>query len=260
MSLHAAPETMKGRLAAGETLVGSFTNLGSPLAVEAMGVGGLDWVLIDLEHGGGHEAALVGQLHAAAAARLHAIVRVESLERARAGRALDLGAEGLMFPRVDDPAHARQAIAALRYPPEGERGIATYNRACAFGTRPQAIDEAAGRVLGIVQIESPEAVGAVDAIAAIDGVDVLFIGPGDLSHAMGIRGQLDHPAFRAAVASVVRAADSAGKAAGILTTRAEQVAGAVADGFRMIGVGSDSTLLVQAAATVASAAAGARTP
>jgi 2-keto-3-deoxy-L-rhamnonate aldolase RhmA len=246
--------TMKARLAAGETLVGAFANLGSPLAVEAMGLAGLDWVLIDLEHGGGHEAALIGQLHAAGGAGIHALVRVEAAERARAGRALDVGAEGVMFPRVDTLDEARAAIRLLRYGPDGDRGVATYNRACGFGTRPEAIDEAAGRILGVVQIESPEAVEAAQDIARLDGVDVLFIGPGDLSHAMGIRGELDHPAFRSAVARVVAAAAAAGKAAGILVGSAAALPGAAEDGFRMIGVGSDSTLLVQGAGAVVAAA------
>jgi 2-keto-3-deoxy-L-rhamnonate aldolase RhmA len=251
--------TMKARLAAGETLVGAFANLGSALAIEAMGVAGLGWALVDLEHGGGHEAALVGQLHAAAATDMHALVRVEAAERARAGRALDLGAEGVMFPRIDTVEEARAAIRLLHYGPGGERGVATYNRACRFGTRPQAIDEAAERVLGIVQVESPPAVESAAEIARLDGVDVLFIGPGDLSHAMGIRGQLDSPQFRDAVSRVVAAADGAGKAAGILVNSAAAVPGAIADGFRMIGVGSDSTLLVQGAAAAA-AAAGERAP
>lgn len=245
---------MKARLAAGETLVGAFANLGSPLAVEAMGAAGLDWALVDLEHGGGHEAALVGQLHAAAVAGMHALVRVEAAERARAGRALDLGAEGVMFPRLDTVEEARAAIRLLRYPPEGERGVATYNRACGFGTRPEAIDEAAERILGVVQIESPAAVDAAPEIARLDGVDVLFIGPGDLSHAMGIRGRVGAPEFRDAVSRVVSAAEGAGKAAGILVNSASALPAAAADGFRMIGVGSDSTLLVQSAAAVAVAA------
>jgi 2-keto-3-deoxy-L-rhamnonate aldolase RhmA len=245
---------MKARLAAGETLVGSFANLGSPLAVEAMGLAGLDWVLVDLEHGGGHEAALVGQLHAAAVSGMHALVRVEAAQRARAGRALDLGAEGVMFPRLDTVDEARAAIRLLRYQPEGDRGVATYNRACGFGTKPEAIDTAAERVLGIVQIESPAAVDAAEGIARLDGADVLFIGPGDLSHAMGIGGQFDHPEFRGAVERVVAAAESAGKAAGILVGSGAGLPGAVDDGFRMIGVGSDSTLLAQAVGAVMAAA------
>jgi 2-keto-3-deoxy-L-rhamnonate aldolase RhmA len=239
--------TMKARLRAGETLVGTFVNLGSPLAVEACGVAGFDWVLIDLEHGGGHEAALVGQLHAAAVTGTHALVRVERADRSRAGRPLDLGAEGIMFPRIDTVDQARAAVACLRYGPEGDRGVATYNRACRFGTYPAAISEAAHRTLGIVQIESPAAVHEAEAIAALDGVDALFVGPGDLSQAMGRFGAFGDPEFRAALEHVVAAAEGAGKAAGILVSRPDQVAGALADGFRMIGVGSDSTLLVQAA-------------
>jgi 2-keto-3-deoxy-L-rhamnonate aldolase RhmA len=249
--MSAAP--MKARLRAGETLVGSFANLGSALAVEALGLAGMDWVLIDLEHGGGHEAALAGQLHAAAVTGTHALVRVEAPERARAGRALDLGAEGVMFPRIDSVDAAREAIGLLHYPPAGERGVATYNRACGFGTRPEAIDQAGERVLGVVQIESPSAVEAAEGIAALEGVDVLFVGPGDLSHAMGIRGRLEDPAFRSAIERVVAAAETAGKAAGILVGQPEQVRAAAADGFRMIGVGSDSTLLVQRAGAVAAA-------
>src|SRR3712207_3176722 len=121
--------TLRERLLGGDTLVGTFLNLGSPLAAEACAVAGLDWVLVDLEHGGGHEAALAGQLQAAQGAGAHALVRVESLERPRAGRALDLGAEGIMFPHVDSADEAREAVRRLRYPPAGDRGVATYNRA-----------------------------------------------------------------------------------------------------------------------------------
>lgn len=248
-----ADPTFRERLRGGETLVGTFLNLGSGLAAEACALAGLDWVLVDLEHGGGHEAALAGQLQAAQGAGAHALVRVESLERARTGRALDLGAEGVMFPRVDSVGDARSAIAHLRYPPAGDRGVATYNRAAGFGSRPGAIAEADERICGVVQIESPAAVEAAAGIAELDGVDVLFIGPGDLSHSMGRFGALEDPEVRAAFAHVVEVAGAAGKAAGILVPAPERVEAARADGFRMIGVGSDSTLLLQAARRAAEA-------
>lgn len=251
---------MRARLRDGETLVGCFLNLGSALAAEACATAKLDWVLIDLEHGGGHEAVLAGQLQAAQGAGAHAVVRVESLERARAERPLDLGAEGIMFPRVHSVEDARAAIKHLRYPPTGDRGVATYNRACGFGSRPGAIATADERITGIVQIESPAAVEAAPEIAAIDGVDVLFIGPGDLSHAMGRFGAIDDPEVRAAFAYVVDAATVAGKAAGLLIADAARAERALADGFRFIGVGSDSTLLCQGAGrAVAAVRAGART-
>jgi 2-keto-3-deoxy-L-rhamnonate aldolase RhmA len=245
----------KARLAAGDTLIGAFANLGSPLAVEALAIAGLDWVLVDLEHGGGHEAALMGQIHGSAAGGAALLVRVEVGERPRIQRALDLGADGVMIPRIDSAAQAAEAVAHTRFPPLGDRGVATYNRACAFGTRPQALDEAAERVVCVVQIESPEAVADAVAIAALDGVDALFIGPGDLSQAMGIRGRFDDPRFRDAVERVVGATRAAGKAAGILVPGPGGVAGALADGFRLLAVGSDSTLLVQAGAAVVAAAA-----
>jgi 2-keto-3-deoxy-L-rhamnonate aldolase RhmA len=243
--------SLKARLRAGETVLGTFCNLGSALAVEAVCLGGLDWVLIDLEHGGGSEAELAGQLLAAAATRTPSLVRVESPAYPRAGRVLDMGADGVMFPRIDSAEQARAAIATLQYPPAGQRGVATYNRAGGFGTRPGAIDDAAERILGVVQIESPQAVEAAEEIAALDGVDVLFIGPGDLSHAMGIRGQLSEPRFRAAVERVVAAAEGAGRAAGILAGGPEAVAAAAADGFRFIGAGSDSAMLARAGAELA---------
>jgi 2-keto-3-deoxy-L-rhamnonate aldolase RhmA len=240
-----ATSDFRDRLAAGDVLVGTFANLASPLAVEALGVAGLDWVVLDLEHGGGHEDALLGQLHAAAATGIHVLVRVEAAERARVGRALDLGAEGVMFPRLNGVASAERAVALMRYSPAGDRGVATYNRACGFGTRPDAIASAAERLVGVVQIESPEALEDAEEIARTDGVDAIFVGPTDLSHAMGIPGQLDHPRFRGALERVCEAAASAGKAAGIVVADEGGIQEAFGEGFRLIAVGSDSSFLVQ---------------
>ncbi|QEC50440.1 2,4-dihydroxyhept-2-ene-1,7-dioic acid aldolase [Baekduia soli] len=244
---------LRERLRRGDVLAGTFLNLGSALAAEACGVAGLDWVLIDLEHGSGSEGDLLAQLHGARAGGVHAVVRVESAERPRAGRALDLGAEGIMVPRIDGVQEARAAVAHLHYAPHGDRGVATYNRACAFGTRPQAIAEAARHTVGIVQIETPAAVAAAGDIAALDGVDALFVGPGDLSHAMGAFGRVDAPEFQQALRTVVAAADAHGKAAGILVPGHEAVPGMLALGFTLIAVGSDSTLMVAGARAAAAA-------
>src|SRR5437016_13781264 len=116
--------TLTARVRAGEPVFGNFVNLGSPLAAEACAVAGCDWLLIDLEHGGHGEDALLGQLLAAEANGVGVVVRVESSERVRAGRALDLGARGVMTPRIDTPEQAVEAIAHLKYPPEGDRGLA----------------------------------------------------------------------------------------------------------------------------------------
>lgn len=235
-------------MAAGRPVLGTFLNLGSPLAADACARAGADWVLIDLEHGGAGEEALLPQVLAAEALGASALVRVESTDRIRAGRALDLGVCGVMFPRIDTAGQAAEAIAHLRYPPEGDRGVATYNRACGFGLDNAALDRANDEILGIVQIESPEAVANAAAIAAVPGVDVLFVGPRDLSHAMGIPGQVRHPDFLAAMRHVLDAARTAGIAAGTLAASPAAAAGYVADGFAFVGVGSDSSILAGAAA------------
>src|SRR5262249_34924836 len=139
----------------------------------------------------------------------------ESLERQRIHRVLDLGAEGVMIPRIGTPEQAAQAVAGLRYPPEGVRGIATMNRACAFGAEARTyIETANSRLLGLIQIETEEGLRNVDAIAREDGIDVLFIGPSDLTHSMGIPADVNHPRFQKALRSVSDAARSAGKYAG----------------------------------------------
>jgi 2-keto-3-deoxy-L-rhamnonate aldolase RhmA len=242
---------LRDRLRAGEATLGTFLNLGSPLAAEACALAGFDWLLVDLEHGAGGEDALVGQLMAAAAHDVPVIVRVETAERIRAGRVLDSGAAGVMFPRLDTRAEVDAALAHLRYPPHGDRGVATYNRACAFGLRPGALDTANDEVIGVVQIESVAALENVEAIAHAPGVDVLFVGPRDLTHALGIPGQLDAREYRAALSSVVAAARSAGVAAGVLASDRRAAESYVDDGFGFVAVGSDSSFI----ATAASAAA-----
>jgi 2-keto-3-deoxy-L-rhamnonate aldolase RhmA len=242
------PESpMKARLAAGETLFGSFLTLGSPLAAEAMGLAGFDWLLVDLEHGGGHEAHLLGQLLGARAAGVHALARVESDARSRAARVLDLGVEGVMCPQVNSAAAAETWARALHYGPLGDRGVALFHRGARFGTDPDALRRAAERTLGIAQIESPEAVEEVEGIAAVEGIDVIFVGPSDLSYSMGIFRQFEDARFRSAIERVVAAAEGTGKTAGIFLASPAEIERAVADGFRMIGIGSDGGYMMQAA-------------
>jgi 2-keto-3-deoxy-L-rhamnonate aldolase RhmA len=244
---------MKARLAAGETLLGSFLTLGSPLAAETLGLAGFDWLLVDLEHGGGGESLLLGQVLGARAAGVHALVRVESDVRGRTARALDLGVEGVMCPQINSVEQAEAWASTLHYGPAGSRGIAFFHRGARFGTEPEPVQAARARTLGIAQIESPEAVEAVEGIAAVEGIDVLFVGPSDLSYSMGIFREFDHPEFRSAIERVVAAASAAGKAAGIFLTSVDQVPGALADGFRMIALGSDGGFMMQAAAAAVAA-------
>jgi 2-dehydro-3-deoxyglucarate aldolase/4-hydroxy-2-oxoheptanedioate aldolase len=137
----------------------------------------------------------------------------------------------------------------LRYPPLGDRGVATYNRACAFGLDPQALDRATRETLCVVQIESQAAVTAADDIASLDGVDVLFVGPRDLSHDLGVPGDLTAPAYIEALDTVLAAARRHGKAGGMLVADGAAAAARLAQGWSFLAIGSDSTLLATAIAT-----------
>ena len=232
--------SLRARIRSCEPTVGTFVNLGSVLAAETCALAGFDWLVVDLEHGAGSEEALTGQLLAAGIHQVPVIVRVESAERIRSGRVLDLGAAGVMFPRLDSAEEVAGAVRHLRYPPEGDRGVATYNRAWAFGMRG-----------GAVQIETVSALAEVEAIAEVPGVDVLFVGPIDLSHALGVPGRFDAPEFRAALTTVVRAAKSAGIPAGILARDRDRALECVEDGFTFVGIASDSALLGAAARAAA---------
>jgi len=239
---------IRQRVLSGETLFGLFIDLGSPLSAELCARAGYDWLLVDLEHGAATETDLLAHLHAIEGAGAAALVRPQSGERLRIGRALDLGADGIMVPRLDTAAQAREAVTFLRYPPDGVRGVATRTRGAGLGTRPHAAIRGINEtILGIVQVESRSAVAEADAIAAIDGVDVLFVGPADLSHSLGVPGRMDDPAFTAAIDRVLAACATHGKAAGILLYDLAVVPRYLELGFRFVGIGADGAFVADAA-------------
>jgi 4-hydroxy-2-oxoheptanedioate aldolase len=229
--------TTRERLAAGETLVGAFLNLGSAVAAEVCSHAGFDWLLFDLEHGAGSEAQLIPTLQAIGG-RSVALVRVESNERPRFARALDAGADGVMVPRVESAEDARHAVSSMRYPPRGVRGVASMNRGKAWGFGAHDAD-----ALCVIQIETRGAVDEARAIAATDGVDVLFVGPSDLGAALGTT--------ELPLEDVIAASYAEGKAAGILARTREDAERYMAQGFRFVGIGSDSLFLAQAARAAA---------
>jgi 2-dehydro-3-deoxyglucarate aldolase/4-hydroxy-2-oxoheptanedioate aldolase len=238
------------RLRGGELVVGTFVNLGSATVTNALANTGLDFLLVDLEHGAGGEAALQPQLMAAAAGGGAVMVRTESLERIRIGRALDLGATAIMLPGIETVAEAREAIGHLRYPPAGDRGVSTANLARRWGTRSGPFADANREVAGIVQIETLSALEEVETIAAVEGVDALFLGPSDLTHALGVPGDIEAPAFRDALERVLGACREHGLPAGILAPNAEQARRYVDQGFSLMVVSSDAGLLISAARSV----------
>ena len=248
---------LRTRIRAGETLIGVFSDLASPLAAELCGQAGFDWIILDLEHGAATEADLLALLYAAGTTPMTALVRPQSAERLRVGRALDLGAAGIMLPQLQSIDQVREAVAYLRYPPIGQRGVALRTRGAGMGALGHA--DVAGvvneRIVGIVQIESPGAVKDADAIAALDEVDVLFVGPADLSHGLGAPGQFEAPTYQAALRSVAEACERHGKAAGILIYDAAALPRHLELGFRFIGLGSEGAF-VSAGARAMLAAAG----
>ena len=230
----------RARVLAGEWVAGTFINLGSALTAEIAGRAGFDWLMIDQEHGPGSDETLLSQLQAIAATPAAAVVRIAANETVRFKRVLDLGAGGVMVPYVSTEAEARAAVAAVRYPPRGIRGVSKFNRAANFGQDfEDYYARAHERILTIVQIETPEALNHLDAIASVDGVDALFVGPLDLSTNLGVPGETDHPKVVEARRRTAEAARKAGKAAGILLFSAAQIPTARSEGFSLIALSSD---------------------
>lgn len=238
----------------GKVLGGVFLNLGSTMTAEIAGNAGLDWVLMDMEHGPGDHQVLLAQLQAVESTPAAALVRIAWNELPRFKRTLDLGPSGIMIPWINGPDEARQAVSSMRYPPQGTRGVAGSPRAAGFSRNfKQYFQEANENLLTVVQIETQEAVSNVEAIAAVEGVDVLFIGPLDLSVSLGMVGDFEHPDFRSALQKVASAARKAGKAAGILLRGPEDLERAVSEGFTFLGIGSDGGLIAQGMPRLAAA-------
>ena len=244
---------LKARLRNKEAVIGCWLNLGSAVTAEIVALAGFDWVLIDLEHGAGGEQDVIAQLQAISATPTAALVRVESHDKRRIHRVLDMGAEGVICPHIDDALQAREAVDGIRYPPHGSRGVAKMVRATGFGKDFNAYyAQSNDEILGVMQVESPEALLHLDEIAAMDGVDVLFIGPADLSMSLGIFGQFDHPLFVDAVNATIAAAERAGKATGILLFNPDDYARYFELGIRMIACGADATFVAEGSRTMAS--------
>ena len=253
-----SPErTLRARVLAGETLFGLFLDLGSPFSAEICARAGYDWLVVDLEHGAGTEAGLVGLLQSVEVGGSTAVVRPQSGERLRIGRALDLGAAGIVIPRLESAAEAREAVSFLRYPPTGVRGVALRTRGAGMGSVAHGeVNQINDRILGIVQIESVGALREADEIAAIDGVDVLFVGPADLTHSLGVPGRFDDDMYLAALKTVVDACAAHGKAAGILVYDLGVVRGLLELGYRFVGIGADGALIASGARAALAAVRG----
>lgn len=227
--------------------VGTWISSASPIVAEAIGHAGFDWGLVDMEHAPLDVMGVMHILQALSGTKMLSVVRVPWNDAVTVKRVLDAGATTLMFPFVQTADEARRAVAATRYPPQGIRGMAGLSRATRFGTTTNYFKTANDNIGVILQIETPQAVEQIEAIGGVDGVDALFIGPADLSAAMGHIGQLTHPAVMDLMARAVQRCKAMGCPVGALGNNPEMVAQYRAVGFDYVAVSSDIGFIMRGA-------------
>ena len=237
--------------------LGTWVMSASPIVAEAVGCAGFEWGVIDMEHTPLDMMDIVHLMQAVGNTKMLPVLRVPWNDTVTVKRVLDAGAATLLFPFVQNAAEAQRAVAATRYPPEGVRGMAGMSRGSRFGTVPNYYQTANANIGVIVQLETPAAMNELEAIAAVPGVDALFLGPADLSGAMGHVGQLTHPEVMAAMAQAVTRCHALGKPVGTVGGTVEVVQQYRAMGFDYVAVASDLGLLMRGALAAVAALRGA---
>jgi 2-keto-3-deoxy-L-rhamnonate aldolase RhmA len=242
---------VKRALREGRPTAGAWLSLCSSISAEVMSRAGFDWLLIDMEHGHGDYQTLLAQLQAIEGSPVIPIVRVQWNDPAVINRVLDIGAYGVMIPWIADRREAEAAVRATKYPPAGIRGIAGSHRAGGYGRHAAEYWKRANdEILVVLQVETPTAVAEVEEIVKLPGLDVLFIGPADLSTGLGHMGDPGHPEVQAAMARVETAAKAHGIALGNITRSWEQARELYKRGYQFLTLASDTSLLVQGAKDV----------
>ena len=233
----------KRALAEGRTQIGLWTSLGTGLAAEVLGGAGFDWLLIDTEHSPTELPMVIDQLRAMEGSGVTPIVRPAWNDPVIFKRLLDTGVQTLLVPMVQSAEEARRAVAATRYPPEGIRGIAVVHRANRYGRVKDYHTRANAEMCVLVQLETRRALAELEQIAAVEGVDGLFIGPSDLAGDLGHLGNNRHPDAVAVFAEACARAQKAGKPIGILAPVEEDARRYLEMGFTYVAVGSDIGVL-----------------
>lgn len=242
---------VKRALREGRPTAGAWLSLCSSISAEVMSRAGFDWLLVDMEHGHGDYQTLLAQLQAIEGSPVIPIVRVQWNDPAVIKRVLDIGAYGVMIPWIADRREAEAAVRATKYPPAGIRGIAGSHRAGGYGRHAAEYWKRANdEILVVLQVETPTAVADVEEIVKLPGLDVLFIGPADLSTGLGHMGDPGHPEVRAAMERVETAAKAHGIALGNITRSWEQARELYKRGYQFLTLCSDTSLLVQGATEV----------
>jgi 2-dehydro-3-deoxyglucarate aldolase len=233
------PNSFKRDLLAGKKLIGCWSSLSSAITTEVLGVAGFDWILLDGEHSPNDMSTYIPQLMALKDSPSAPVVRPASNNPVEMKRMLDAGFYNFLVPFVESVDEAAMAVAATRYPPQGMRGVSVSQRSNRYGTVADYFKGANDQMCVMVQIESVAGVAAARAIAELDGVDCLFVGPSDLAAGLGHLGNAQHPDVQAAIAAVFADAKAAGKPSGILAPVEADARKYMAMGATFVAVGSD---------------------
>ncbi len=251
MSVEFQKNAFKAALAQGKLQIGIWSSLCSNIAADILSDCGFDWILLDTEHSPNEIPDLVGQLQAVRGGSATPIIRPAWNDAVLAKRALDIGAQTLLFPYVQNAEEARRAVASTRYPPQGVRGVAVATRAGRYGRVPGYLTKANDEICVLVQVETRVALNELEAIARVDGVDGVFIGPSDLAASLGHLGNPAHPEVQTAIHDAVDRLKKVGKPAGILTGNEDEARRYIEWGFLFVAVGADVGLLAKNADALA---------
>ena len=233
------PNSFKRDLLAGKKLIGCWSSLSNAITTEVLGVAGFDWILLDGEHSPNDVTTFIPQLMALKDSASAPVVRPSSNNEVEIKRLLDAGFYNFLIPFVESAAEAKRAVAATRYPPMGIRGVSVSQRSNRYGTVPDYFKSINDHICMMLQIESRAGVAAAREIAALDGVDCIFVGPSDLAAGFGHLGNANHPEVQAAIAAVFADAKAHGKPTGILAPVEADARRYMDMGATFVGVGSD---------------------
>lgn len=240
------PNRFKAALRERRPQIGLWSNLGSNIVAEIIAGAGFDWILIDTEHGPNEVPGVLSQLQAMATGTAEPVVRVAWNDPVLIKRILDLGARSILVPFVQNAEEAKKAVLATRYPPLGIRGVAVAPRANKFGRVPNYHQRAHEEMCVLVQVETGTAVREIEAIAAVEGIDGIFIGPSDLAADLGHLADSRHPDVQRAIADACARIRAAGKSPGMLTSDPSEATRFLDLGFVFVAVGADSGVLCSA--------------
>lgn len=243
----------KAALARGELQIGLWSSLCGNIPAEIISRSGFDWIVIDTEHSPNEPPDVLAQLQAMQTGTAMPVVRPAWNDPVLIKRLLDIGTMAVLVPFVQNADEAKKAVAACRYPPAGIRGITMSGRGSHYGRVPDYVKRADGQICVLVQIETGEALRELEAIASVEGVDGVFIGPADLSASLGHIGNPGHPEVQAAIRDAVQRLTALGKPAGILTPSEADARRYIEWGYRFVAVGSDLGILVKGADALAKA-------